>query len=312
MPYNQPKNTPMHNGAPMSVRTEGTSMYKGNQGAPMYNNNHGASEPFSLAAIGAGIAKAAAAIGAGAAKVGTAIGAGAAKAKAAIGGGKLMTGIKGLKGSGKIKGIAQQAKGKVQGGYSKFVGKSTGQGGFLEGKPIGKIMSGNSKSLTQADKVDLVKGGYGKASAGVAAVKAKSDAGAEATETPEYASNDNTKKPMGGGYSGQGDGYSMGASYNFKSLDSSNISKFNPSVFSDLGRTQIPVQIGDASFDASKVIGLGKTALNVLKESRSRSRSSSPLPIKPTTNLDSLKQKASQIKRSEFLEKYSQNIQDKK
>lgn len=312
MPYNQPKNTPMHNGAPMSVRTEGTSMYKGNQGAPMYNNNHGASEPFSLAAIGAGIAKAAAAIGAGAAKVGTAVGAGAAKAKAAIGSSKLITGLKGIKGSGKIKGIGQQVKGKVQGGYSKFVGKSTGKGGFLEGKPIGKIMSGNSKSLTQADKVDLGKSAYGKASAGVAAAKAKSDAGAEAQETPEYASNDTKKVSSGGGYSGQGGGYSMGASYNFKSLDSANISKFNPSIFSDLGRTQIPVRVGNANFDASKIINLGKTGLNMLKESRGNSRSSSTSPIQPTTSVDSLKQKAKEIKRSQMFSQYAKDIQQEK
>lgn len=48
-----------------------------------------------------------------------------------------------------------QLKGNIAGQYSKAVGKATGKGGFLEGTGTGKILSGNAKALTQADKVDL-------------------------------------------------------------------------------------------------------------------------------------------------------------
>lgn len=50
-----------------------------------------------------------------------------------------------------------QFKGNIAGQYSKAVGKATGKGGFLEGTGTGKILSGNTKALTQADKVDLGK-----------------------------------------------------------------------------------------------------------------------------------------------------------
>ena len=48
-----------------------------------------------------------------------------------------------------------QLKGNIAGQYSKFVGKATGKGGFLENTATGKVLSGNTKALTQADKVDL-------------------------------------------------------------------------------------------------------------------------------------------------------------
>lgn len=48
-----------------------------------------------------------------------------------------------------------QLKGNIAGQYSKFVGKATGKGGFLENTATGKILSGNTQALTQADKVEL-------------------------------------------------------------------------------------------------------------------------------------------------------------
>ncbi len=144
MPYKQPNKTPLH--------------------------NHGASEPIT-AAILAGLkvagtkvagkiaaksmakaaAKAAAkkAAGKAAGKVAAKTATKAAAKKAAT---KTATKTAAKK---TVKSSAKQLSSQIKGQYSKVVGKATGKGGFLESTSTGKILSGNTKALTQADKVDL-------------------------------------------------------------------------------------------------------------------------------------------------------------
>jgi len=115
MPYKQPKRTPMH--------------------------NHGASEPITAAIL------------AGLKAVGTKV-VGKVAAKSAV---KAATKKAATKAAAKVasKKAAAKLGSKIAGQYSKVVGKAAGKGGFLEGTGTGKILSGNAKALTQADKVDL-------------------------------------------------------------------------------------------------------------------------------------------------------------
>jgi len=115
MPYKQPKRTPLH--------------------------NHGASEPITAAIV------------AGLKAVGTKV-VGKVAAKSAV---KAATKKAATKAAAKVasKKAAAKLGSKIAGQYSKVVGKAAGKGGFLEGTGTGKILSGNAKALTQADKVDL-------------------------------------------------------------------------------------------------------------------------------------------------------------
>ncbi len=136
MPYKQPKHTPLH--------------------------NHGASEPLTIlatlgakAAVGKVAAKTAAkGVAKATAKTVAKKAAAKATAKAAA---KATTKKAAAKTVAKksLKQTVKQVGSQIKGQYSKAIGKATGKGGFLEGKASGKILSGNAKALTQADKVDL-------------------------------------------------------------------------------------------------------------------------------------------------------------
>jgi len=119
MPYKQPKRTPMH--------------------------NHGASEPITAALL------------AGLKVIGTKVAGKVAAKKLATAGTKAVVKKAATKGATKVasKKAAAKLGSKIAGQYSKVVGKAAGKGGFLEGTGTGKILSGNAKALTQADKVDL-------------------------------------------------------------------------------------------------------------------------------------------------------------
>lgn len=143
MPYKQPKHTPLH--------------------------NHGASEPITAAvlaglkAVGGKVAAKVAAKSAAKAAAKTAAKTAAKKAatkaatKAAAKTATKAATKTATKTAAKktVKSSVKQLGSQIKGQYSKAVGKATGKGGFLEGKASGKILSGNAKALTQADKVDL-------------------------------------------------------------------------------------------------------------------------------------------------------------
>ncbi len=138
MPYKQPKHTPLH--------------------------NHGASEPLTIAlAAGAKAVagKVAAKIAAkSAAKIAAKTAAKKAATKAAAKAAAKATAKKAATKTVAKKSLKQTVKqvgSQIKGQYSKAVGKATGKGGFLENTSTGKVLSGNTKALTQADKVDLGK-----------------------------------------------------------------------------------------------------------------------------------------------------------
>jgi hypothetical protein len=92
-----------------------------------------------------------------------------------------------------------QLKGNIAGQYSKVVGKATGKGGFLEGTSTGKILSGNTKALTQADKVDLGRKAFsgGQQVAGKIQEKQQSKETADASSFTSSADTKTVTNPQG-------------------------------------------------------------------------------------------------------------------
>lgn len=174
MPYKQPKRTPLHNNGasePIAaiiagLKVVGTKVAgkiaakSAAKAAAKAAAKKTASKVATKAAAKATTKKAATKLGDKAIKLGekaTKLGEKSAKLTDKFGGSETFQ--KGLeKSSNKIaekSAKRAQFKGNIAGQYSKAVGKATGKGGFLESTSTGKILSGNTKALTQADKVDL-------------------------------------------------------------------------------------------------------------------------------------------------------------
>tara|TARA_B100000575_G_scaffold293065_1_gene303313 strand:- start:3009 stop:4016 length:1008 start_codon:yes stop_codon:yes gene_type:complete len=335
MAYKQPKGTPMH-GAPMYSNRDGSSFnaeYDATQSGPYmketYVSKDGASEPISavigLKVLGkkliAGLTKKkiAAAAKKAAVKGATSLasrGAGklAEKKNQEPGAppsydtsGKKTSGSKGGYSSG---GASMDGASKVNfsaifkgiGEAAKKVKSTTGMVKNMVGSSVKKAAKkvGNSPMAKE-----VFEAGATSAASTLADRAAQGDGGEPSAPTPNYSSG--PKGYSGGGYMATPDLGSMsdGASYNFKSLHSSQIDKKGKGVIGNIANSKMPIATPIGTFNAGTAVSIVKHAADRLRNVKSRSNRKQEIQQRPQP---SSKKSASEHSKSSVLSKYAKEI----
>lgn len=218
-----------------------------------------------------------------------------------------------------FKGIGKVAE-KVGKGAKDIAGKVGEKAG-----DAGNILKQKAKNLAADPKAAASRVGKklknaassegGKAIIGAAATSAAGNLASRATQggsnnpspTPDYSTGTKGKIIPSGGYMATPDLGSMsdGASYNFQSLDASQIKKNSGGVLNKLSNSNIPIQTQAGTFNAADAINVVKFAADKLRSLKTRSSKSQEIKQRPqATN----KTSASKQNKSSVLSKYAKEI----
>ena len=338
MAYKQPKGTPMH-GAPMYSNRDGSSFnaeYDATQSGPYmketYVSKDGASEPISavigLKVLGkkllAGLTKKkiAAAAKKAAVKGATSLasrGAGklAEKKNQEPGAppsydtsGKKTGGSKGgyASGGASMDGASKVNFGAIFKGIGQAAGKVAKKAKDIDFKKVGnaakKVGSGIKKAAESPMGKEVGIAAATSAASSLASRATQGNSDDESAPTPNYSSG---PRGYSGGYMATPDLGSMsdGASYNFKSLHSSQIDSKGKGIVDRIASSKMPIATPIGTFNAGTAVSIVKHAADKLRNIKSRSNRKQEVQQRPQP---SNKKSASEHSKSSVLSKYAKEI----